>query len=158
MKKVNTMFNTMFILLLFAGPVMADATIKVGGNPGTDTVNSLMLSVQPERCGTCLSPYFIRLSTDYGKYDGIGVDLKHEFLKRERDTFTVSFGPVSFRDRLNNSSRLQFHASLGFEIKTTENSAVVLSYDAYDPLKHALDRDVQDTGTVHTVNIGLRFK
>ena len=148
----------MFVLLLFAGPVMADATIKIGGNLGTDQVNSFMLSVQPESCGTCLSPYFVRLSTDQGKYDGIGVDLKHEFLKREQDTFTLSFGPVSFREGLNNSSRLQFHASLGFEIKSTENSAVVLSYDVYDPFKYALDRDVQDTRTVHTVNVGLRFK
>ena len=150
----------LFILLMFVSiNAYADVVFKVGGWPGSgDDVNAgeahgLVVAIESNKRHS-VSPNFTRISNDYGKFDGLGLDYVYKPLNNGDANLRLAVGGIAFRDPLNDGERMNFHLGVGFEL-----NRVILSYDIFGNGDDLLDRVTVDQNVVsHMLSVGFRFE
>ena len=97
----------------------------------------------------CYNPYFIHITNDAGRNAGLGIDIKHGFLKSKGNNMYISGGAVVFNEKLNGNDgeHLNFHVGAGLEV-----GSLVFSADAYANKSHDHNND-----STFLMGIGYKF-
>ncbi len=136
-----------------------EITMKVGGWPGASgsrnagVQNAFMYSIQSSECGNhCMTPFFIKISSDKGENAGYGLDYVYK-IKHKEAAFTFGLGVASFKEKLNGGESGNFHLSAGFQI-----DRVSFSVEHFSNGNDLLDRVNVDKNIPSTLlMVGYRF-